>query len=310
MINLFEVRNRVIDTSEFTNLLHSPIVTELEESIAKYVGAKYSCAINSCTSALYLSLKLANQDTLCTVPTLVTTRFLGAILQAGSNIRYMDDVDWIGREYILWEEDFKIIDSAHKVEPNQFTKECRDKDLLVISFYPTKPIGGLQGGMVLSNDKWKIDWIRQAANFGEDFNVNSWESKSNFIGYQKYMNSVNAYMALESFKEYPEKRKKLDKIRKTYNRELASNNLDNGSYHLYRIEVLDNDKFLERAKERGIICGIHYKPAHRAGAFSPEIPDSYPKSEEMGSKTVSLPFHINLTDKDLMRVVEMVYDIS
>ena len=71
MINLFEIQNRIIDTSKIENLLHSKIVTELEESIAKYVGAKYSCALNSCTSALFLSLKLSNQSTQCTVPSLI-----------------------------------------------------------------------------------------------------------------------------------------------------------------------------------------------------------------------------------------------
>ena len=55
MIQLFYIKNHIIDTSEFSNLLHDDIVVEFEKKIAKYVGAKYACAINSATNAIFLS---------------------------------------------------------------------------------------------------------------------------------------------------------------------------------------------------------------------------------------------------------------
>lgn len=303
MIKLCNIPNRIIDTSKFDNLLHDAIVTNLEKEIAKYVGAKYACALDSCTSAVFLALKLSNQSIACTVPTLSTTRFLGAITQAGSHYQYTDDIDWIGRNYTLWKSEFKIIDSAQRLDPNQYKAECNDEDLLLFSFYPTKPVGGLQGGMIVSNDKQKIEWIRQASNFGEDFSVESWRGSSKFIGYQKFMNSVSASMAMSSFQEYPEKRRKLDAIRDKYNYKLGGE-LDNGSYHLYRIKVINNDRFVEKAYEHGIICGIHYKPAHKVKAY--ELPGDYPKSEALGMTGVSLPFHIKLTDKEISKITTVV----
>ena len=56
MIQLFNVNKQVIDTSEFSNLLHDKNVIELEKKIAHYVGAKYACSINSATNAIFLSL--------------------------------------------------------------------------------------------------------------------------------------------------------------------------------------------------------------------------------------------------------------
>ena len=56
MIQLFNVNNYIIDTSEFSNLLHDEVVIKFEETIANYVGAKYACSINSATNAIFLSL--------------------------------------------------------------------------------------------------------------------------------------------------------------------------------------------------------------------------------------------------------------
>ena len=58
MIQLFNVRNHNIDTSKFSNLLHDGVVTEFEDKIAKYVGAKYACSINSATNAIFLSFRI------------------------------------------------------------------------------------------------------------------------------------------------------------------------------------------------------------------------------------------------------------
>ena len=56
MIQLFHINNHIIDTSEFSNLLHDDIVSEFENKFAQYVGAKYACSVNSATNAIFLSM--------------------------------------------------------------------------------------------------------------------------------------------------------------------------------------------------------------------------------------------------------------
>ena len=56
MIQLFNIKNHIIDTSEFSNLLHDDIVLEFEKKFANYVGAKYACSIKSASNAIFLSL--------------------------------------------------------------------------------------------------------------------------------------------------------------------------------------------------------------------------------------------------------------
>jgi len=53
MIQLFNINNYQINTSDYSNFLHDKKVTEFEEKIADYVGAKYAVSFNSATSAIF-----------------------------------------------------------------------------------------------------------------------------------------------------------------------------------------------------------------------------------------------------------------
>ena len=97
MIQLFNINNYHIDTSTLGNLLHGPIVTELEENFASYVGAKYACAINSATNAIFLSL--LNKNVTVDLPSMIPPVVANAILTSGNKINFIDDVDWVGNSY-------------------------------------------------------------------------------------------------------------------------------------------------------------------------------------------------------------------
>ena len=56
MIKLFNINNYVVDTANFSNLLHDKVVREFEEEFASYVGAKHACSANSASSLIFLSL--------------------------------------------------------------------------------------------------------------------------------------------------------------------------------------------------------------------------------------------------------------
>ena len=64
MIKLMHVNDYIIDTSKFKPLLNDKIVEELENKIAKYVGAKYACSTHSATMAIFLSLLEKEKQTI------------------------------------------------------------------------------------------------------------------------------------------------------------------------------------------------------------------------------------------------------
>jgi dTDP-4-amino-4,6-dideoxygalactose transaminase len=254
MIQLFKVNSHKIDTSNFSNLLHDNVVEIFEKTIADYVGAKYACSINSATNAIFLSM--LNKNVTVDLPSMIPPVVANALVTSGNKINFIDNVEWVGDSYTLHQfDDYKIVDSAQKLEKNQFEKECNPEDLMFFSFYPTKPLGGSDGGMIVTDDYEKYRWFKSAVLNGMSFADNNWERKISFPGYKMYMNSIQAQICLNNFRTFEEKMSSLQNLVNIYNRELGYNN---SSSHLYRIEVTDNQKFINKMKESYIVCGVHY----------------------------------------------------
>ena len=83
MISLFNINNHCVDTSNFSNLLHDQNVTDLENTLKKYVGAKYACSISSATNAIFLSL--LEKRTTINIPSIIPPVVLNATL-AGTRL--------------------------------------------------------------------------------------------------------------------------------------------------------------------------------------------------------------------------------
>jgi len=312
VIELFNINNHIIDTSEFSNLLHDDIVVEFEKKIADYVGAKYACSVNSATNAIYLSL--LNKGVTVNLPSIIPPVVANAILTSGNYIEFIDNVNWVGNSYVLHEfSDYKIIDSAQKLKKNQFKKECNPQDLMIFSFYPTKPLGGSDGGMIVTDDYEKYKWFKEAVLNGTTYSDDSWGRDISFPGYKMYMNSIQAKILLNNFKFFNKKMRVLKKLVNTYNEEFGYNNT---SQHLYRIEVVNNEKFIRNMKNVGILCGIHYSALHSNPIYTnnncgyENIHFDCPKSEKIQKRTVSLPMNETLSFLELEYIIDKVKELS
>ena len=302
MISLFNIPTHNIDTSKFSNLLHDKVVEEFERKIADYVGAKYACSINSATNAIFLSL--LNKNTTVDLPSMIPPVVANAILTSGNKINFVDNVEWVGHSYVLHEfDDYKIVDSAQKLECDQFQNECNPEDLMIFSFYPTKPLGGSDGGMIVTDDYEKYKWFKEAVLNGMTYATNNWERTIAFPGYKMYLNSIQAQILLNNFERYEEKREKLQGLSDFYNKELG---YDNSSLHLYRIEVKDNQQFVIAMKNAGVVCGIHYNSLHLMPVYNEGRTFDCPKSQNLQGKTVSLPMNETLSFSQMGYVVDKV----
>ncbi len=303
MVNLFHIPKHTISTRHISNLLQDKVVTDFENTIADYVGANYACSLNSATNAIFLSF-MYNQPKVVTLPSIIPPVVINATLQSFNTVVFKDDVNWVGGSYILHQyADYKIIDSAQKLEKNQFKHEANPQDLMIFSFYPTKPVGGCDGGLIASDDPAKIEWIRTASNNGMSRSANNWDRVIQFAGWKMYMNSLQAMFAQKSFDELDRKYEKLDIVKNIYNKELG---LCNTSHHLCRIFIDDNRRFLDYMKQNGIICGIHYEPCHNHPIYNKTNIHNCPLSELAGKTTASIPYHDKLTKKDIYRIIGLI----
>jgi len=309
MINLFNIPNYKIDTSKFSNLLHDKIVTEFEQNFAEYVGAKYAVSFNSASSALFLLsryLKYIVNTVKFNIPSILPPVVANSIINSGNYFSFVDDIDWIGSCYELKDEnDLRIVDSAQKIDKNQYeNSKKRNTDLFIYSFYPTKPVGSCDGGIIVSNDDSVLSELRILSINGTTNDNNSWNRRFKYVGHKMYMNSIQAYIANENLKKLGNKKLQLKVVREIYNKAF---NLYNSSDHLYQIEVKgDRNIFIEKAKKEGITIGIHYYPLHKMDIYSNYQTFELPLSENFNK--VSIPFHENLTDEEIDKVINFVYE--
>mgnify|MGYP006081219429 CR=1 FL=1 len=300
MVELFHIPHVEVNTNNFDHILHDSIVNEVEQKIANYVGAKYAVGINSATNALFLSI--LNKNKTISLPTMIPPVVCNAIITSGNSISFNDNIEWVGDSYIFAEfEDYKIIDSAQKLEKDQFINECKNNDLMIFSFYPTKPLGGVDGSIIVSNDKVKIDKLRSLANNGMSQENNSWDRKQDQPGYKFYLPAINAAVINSNLDKYEDKLSKLKIVRDFYNRELCLNNTSN---HLYRINVKNRDKLIKLFNENDISYGIHYHCQHQTSCFKEKI--ILDKSEKESKETISIPFHEKLSMDNLHHIVSLV----
>lgn len=301
MINIFNINEYNINTSEYSNLLHDKKVIQFEEKIADYVGAKYAVTFNSATSAIFLLL--LNKNITVDIPSILPPVVINAIVTSNNKYNFYDDVNWVGDSYVLHNfGDYKIVDSAQKLEKNQFKKECNPEDLMIFSFYPTKPIGSCDGGMIVSDDLNKILHLKEMALNGMSFSENNWDRKIKFLGYKMYMNSIQCDIALKNFELYESKLERLSYIREYYNKNLG---LNNTSSHLYRINTNERDTLINNLKKHNIQTGIHYTSLHNHEVY--KINDDFlPNSEIESLTTLSIPFHEKLINNDIEKIIKII----
>lgn len=296
MMNLFNINNYTIDTNRFSNLLHDGVVQEFECAFAEYVGAKYACFANSASSLLFLSLLKYN--TTIRLPSTIPPVVPNVIVNTNNKIQFYDDTEWVGHQYHLHDN---IYDSAQEVTRGQYKKLNDPNALVIFSFYPTKPVGGCDGGMVVSDSRETIDWYRMMVLNGMNYSNNNWERKQIAAGYKMHGTSIQAHIAYENLKKLDHKNNRLDEIRRYYNDELGYSNT---SRHLYRIRVDNNSQFINLMKKESIVCGIHYEHCHEKRFYGEHLDLAASKKESR--QTVSIPYHEKLTKHEIHKVVNYV----
>lgn len=299
----------VVNVLKSKSLSMGKVVKEFEDCFAEYVSSKYAVAVNSCTSALFLSLKyvsLVNNGLLpidVQIPSMTVPLVANTIIHANGRIKFIDEVRWVGHSYYY--KPYEIIDSAHRVDKDQYQED--NKSLMCFSFYPTKPVTSCEGGMICTNDKDAYDWLKKARwygrNEGESKIKNSWEYDIEFPGWKMNMTDIQAAIALEQLKKLPELTKRRQYIVSLYNGILNENN---SSLYLYRIEVQERDKFISYMKDNKVECGIHFKPLHLMEAFKNCNKDDLSNTERIAKYTVSLPLYDSLSDDDVVYVSKLV----
>ena len=194
---LTETFTRVLHSGRF---IMGPEVEALESEVAGFVGAKHGIGVSSGTDAILLALMALEigpgDEVLC--PSFTFFAAAGSIARTGATPVFVDshaDTFNLNAE----DADAKVTDRTKAILPVHLFGQAADMtaigqlakahslhliedaaqaqgatwegipvggmgDFGAFSFYPTKPIGGSDGGIIVSNDEEKIKWSKHARN--------------------------------------------------------------------------------------------------------------------------------------------------
>lgn len=356
--------NAVVNTFKSKWIGTGPKVNEFEKQFGEYVGVKYAVAVSSCTAALHLSviaLGIGPGDEVL-VPAMTFASTANAVIHANA-VPVLVDVDkrnmtidfddierkitpktkaiipvhFAGRPVdmnklnsIAEKYGLKIIhDAAHAVETEFNGKKIGSyNDIACYSFYVTKNITTIEGGMVTTNDEELANSIKINALHGMD--KDAWKRFSDdgykhyqivFPGFKYNMTDISASIGIQQLLKVEKFAKRRKEIWDFYNKELQDLPLllppdvqlnNKHAYHLYTI-LLDIDKanitrdqLLQKLHEMKIGTGVHYISLHLQDYYKKTFnyqENDFPNSKYISDRTLSIPLSANLTDEDVKDVI-------
>ncbi|MFQ3550188.1 MAG: DegT/DnrJ/EryC1/StrS family aminotransferase [Armatimonadota bacterium] len=187
-------------------------------------------------------------------------------------------------------------------------------DVAGFSFYPSKSLGAYgDAGIVLTNS----DEIKDNLYLLRDNGRTSWNEHA-IVGYNSRLDGIQAAVLriklkhLDEYidgrrahaKKYAEMLGGLDSIVLPIEKDYAKH-----SYYVYVVRVKKRDDFMAKLKEKGCGCGIHYPiPLHLQPAFAylGGKKGDCPVAEQYAEEIVSIPMFPELTESQIIEVVETI----
>jgi perosamine synthetase len=187
-------------------------------------------------------------------------------------------------------------------------------DLACFSFYPTKNMHALEGGMIVTADAQVARRLRLLRNQGMEQRY-----ANEIVGYNVRLTDVAAAIGRAQLRKLPgwnEARRanaaKLDAGLSDAPFELRTPAVADGAthvYHQYTVRVPGGlrDALQAHLTDRKIGSAVYYPiPVHRLPPFATASDEGLPNTIAAAAEVLSLPVHPSLTDADLDRVVAAV----
>lgn len=236
-----------------------PVTEQFEKEFAKFVGAKYAVALNSCTSGLHLALHILNKKSKekSRRGKIITPAFTFVSTAAVAIYEGMDVVfaDIDETSYCLDPEDVRrkidkdtvaiipvhyagrladmsygssrvpiIEDCAHAVG----TKGAGKRGILSTwSFHPVKNIATGDAGMITTDNKGLAERIRKLRWLGIDLSTYerekkgyNWEYHIKELGYKYHTNDIMSAIGLAQLRRVKKMNRRRKQIAERYNKEL------------------------------------------------------------------------------------------
>jgi perosamine synthetase len=362
-----EDKKAVSDALNSRWLTGGPQTAHFEESLADYVGAKYAIAVNSCTAALHLAMRVLNikpgdeaivpvltfaatanapifcgakpvfadidEKTFCISPDdiekKITSRTKVIIpVHYGGQSCNMKEIMQIAEDHNL----FVVEDCAHSLGSEYKGKRTGNfGDMGCFSFYPTKIITTLEGGMVTTDNEDYAEKLKLLREHGMSRTAldretsNTWYYDVVDVGYNYRLTEPQAVLGLSQLKRIDDGIRRRINVAKYYTKQLSkhASNITppyeapdrSHIYHLYTVKIrkasdgTGRNEVYKKLSESGIQSSVHYTPLHLLSfykQFLSKHQSAFPVAEKIYDEILSLPIYPTLTKENVNTVTTRI----
>ncbi len=349
-------------------LTGGPRAEELERMFMNYVGAQHAVSVNSCTAALHLAMRTLNigPGDEVIVPVLTFAATANAPLFAGAKTVF-SDID--ERTFNISPSDIenkitgktKAIIVVHyggqSCDMQEIMQIARRHDLHVVedcahslgaeymeqktgvigtigcfSFYPTKVITTLEGGLITTNDEKIAEQSRILREHGMTKSAFNREKKGTWyydvvdVGYNYRLNEVQAALGISQLKRVEEINKRRIEAAQYYSQKLEESvgitlpyeaKDRTHIYHLYVIRVterhgIDRNELYKRLSAKGIGLSVHFTPLHLFEFYKKRLgckEGDFPVAEKVFKEILSLPLFPTISKIQMDYVIKQINEL-
>ncbi len=222
-----------------------------------------------------------------------------------------------------------IEDSAHSFESTlKGDKSGKWSKAAIFSFYATKNITCGEGGAIITNDIKFAKKIKELKNFGLTLTaLERYKSKRHNdvdmknLGIKAHLSDLLSFLLLPQIKDIKKNLILRKKIYKRYVNLLKDVKVKipkipsgcSSAFHIFVIgvEKRKRNKIIDYLKKKQIGCSLHYKPLHKMTYYKNKYnlkDKNFPNTTEWGDSCITLPFHLKLTSKEQIYVVQTLKD--
>jgi dTDP-4-amino-4,6-dideoxygalactose transaminase len=177
------------------------------------------------------------------------------------------------------------------------------------SFYPGKNLGALgDAGAVTTNDLELAETVKALGNYGSKKKY-----ENIYQGVNSRLDEIQAAMLTVKLKFLDNEIRLRRHVAKAYITGINNPDIslptwldaESHVFHLFVIQTKSRERFQQHLNEQGIQSLIHYPiPAHKQVAYSNMNNSSYPVTELIHHKVLSLPMHPLLSEGDIAQVIK------
>lgn len=361
-----EDRKVVLRTLKNTLLTDGPVLRNFESSFSEFTKSKYAVGVSNATSALHLSLKslgIKKGDEVI-IPDITFIATASAVMLTGA-IPVLADVDLEDMNISIESIKKNISSKTKAILPVHFAGNCCDileikklakrNNLSIIedcahalgtslnnihvgcfgdagcfSFYPTKNITSIEGGMIITNSKKINQYVLSARNHNLTRNLENrftkgkpWEYDVLEPGYNYRLDEIRSALGINQLKRIKKINEHREKATNYYTKKLNKtegiipiqyDKRGKSSYHLYVIRItkdfhMSRNELFSKLLELGVRTTVHYKPLSMFTVIKKYSKKTLLKNSNLlYNEIISLPLFSNITRKEQDLVIKIIND--